>query len=80
MYIVQCVRAAFKALRILFYRKVYPPNTIVHHQMGRGPYAPSITPFAMKLETYLRIAKVPFLVRISWNKYRISNSLQFSMI
>ncbi|XP_048758676.1 failed axon connections homolog isoform X2 [Ostrea edulis] len=42
-------------------KKVYPPNTIVHHQMGRGPYAPSLTPFAVKLETYLRMAKVPFL-------------------
>ncbi|XP_056017176.1 failed axon connections homolog [Ostrea edulis] len=42
-------------------KKVYPPNTIVHHQIGRGPYAPSNSPFSLKLETYLRMAKVPFL-------------------
>uniref|UniRef100_K1Q9B8 Failed axon connections-like protein n=1 Tax=Magallana gigas TaxID=29159 RepID=K1Q9B8_MAGGI len=42
-------------------RKAYPSNTIIHHQIGRGPYAPSITPFAVKLETYLRMAKVPYL-------------------
>uniref|UniRef100_A0A8W8KXW2 Failed axon connections-like protein n=2 Tax=Magallana gigas TaxID=29159 RepID=A0A8W8KXW2_MAGGI len=42
-------------------KKAYPSNTIIHHQIGRGPYAPSITPFAVKLETYLRMAKVPYL-------------------
>nr|XP_011456794.2 failed axon connections homolog [Crassostrea gigas] len=42
-------------------KKNYPPNTIIHHQIGRGPYAPSKTPFAVKLETYLRMTKVPFL-------------------
>lgn len=42
-------------------KKNYPPNTIIHHQIGRGPYAPSITPFAVKLETYLRMTKVPFM-------------------
>ncbi|XP_078325126.1 failed axon connections homolog [Crassostrea virginica] len=42
-------------------KKVYPANLVVHHQVGRGPHAPSLTPFAMKLETYLRMAKVPYL-------------------
>ncbi|XP_078325127.1 failed axon connections homolog [Crassostrea virginica] len=42
-------------------KKVYPANTVVHHQIGRGPHAPSLTPFALKLETYLRMAKVPFM-------------------
>nr|XP_011456795.2 failed axon connections homolog [Crassostrea gigas] len=42
-------------------KKNYPPNTIIHHQVGRGPYAPSQSPFAVKLETYLRMAKVPFM-------------------
>ncbi|XP_048758682.1 failed axon connections homolog isoform X2 [Ostrea edulis] len=42
-------------------KKVYPSNTIVHHQVGRGPYAPSITPFTLKLETYFRMAKLPYL-------------------
>lgn len=36
----------------LLFRKAYPSNTIIHHQICRGPYSPSITPFAVKLETY----------------------------
>ena len=49
-----------------FPRKVYPANTVVHHQIGRGPHAPSLTPFALKLETYLRMAKVPFMVHVNY--------------
>ena len=42
-------------------RKEYPKDTVIHHQIGRGPHAPSATPFALKLETYLRMAKIPYL-------------------
>ena len=45
-----------------FFRKDYPPDTVILHQLGRGPYAPSLTPFAVKLETYLRMAKIPYMV------------------
>ncbi|KAK7091792.1 failed axon connections homolog isoform X2 [Littorina saxatilis] len=38
----------------------YPKDTVILHQIGRGPFAPSMTPFAIKLETYLRIAKIPY--------------------
>ncbi|KAK7456545.1 hypothetical protein BaRGS_00039343 [Batillaria attramentaria] len=41
-------------------KKVYPLNTVILHQIGRGPYAPSMTPFAVKLETYLRMARIPY--------------------
>ncbi|XP_046551636.1 failed axon connections homolog isoform X2 [Haliotis rubra] len=40
--------------------KDYPRDTVIHHQVDRGPYAPSMTPFAVKLETYLRMAKIPY--------------------
>ncbi|XP_033733074.1 failed axon connections homolog [Pecten maximus] len=43
-------------------RKVYPPDTIVIHQLGRGPYVPSLTPFAIKLETYFRLEGIPYQV------------------
>ncbi|XP_062607824.1 failed axon connections homolog, partial [Saccostrea cucullata] len=43
-----------------FFRKSYPRDTVIHHTIARGPFAPSITPFAVKLETYLRMAKVPY--------------------
>ncbi|KAK3088431.1 hypothetical protein FSP39_019144 [Pinctada imbricata] len=38
----------------------HPKDTVILHQIGRGPYAPSLIPFAMKLETYLRMAKIPY--------------------
>ncbi|XP_046581775.1 failed axon connections homolog isoform X1 [Haliotis rubra] len=41
-------------------KRDYPRDTVIHHQIGRGPYAPSMTPFALKLETYLRMAKIPY--------------------
>ncbi|XP_069121990.1 failed axon connections homolog [Argopecten irradians] len=45
--------------------KVYPPNTIVIHQMVRGPHVPSLTPFAIKLETYFRMEGIPYEVEHS---------------
>ncbi|XP_067666077.1 failed axon connections homolog [Haliotis asinina] len=51
------------AIRKLFHKetkKEYPRDTVIHHQIGRGPYAPSMTPFAVKLETYLRMARIPY--------------------
>nr|XP_022326069.1 failed axon connections homolog [Crassostrea virginica] len=41
-------------------RQVFPRDVVIHHQVGRGPFAPSIMPFAVKLETYLRMVKVPY--------------------
>ncbi|XP_041361937.1 failed axon connections homolog [Gigantopelta aegis] len=34
--------------------------TIVIHQFGRGPRAPSLSPFVVKLETYMRMAKLEY--------------------
>ncbi|XP_034301593.2 failed axon connections homolog [Magallana gigas] len=42
-------------------RQPYPRDVVIHHQVGRGPFAPSIMPFAVKLETYLRMVKVPYM-------------------
>ncbi|XP_046373448.1 failed axon connections homolog [Haliotis rufescens] len=41
-------------------RKDYPRDKVILHQIGRGPFAPSMTPFAVKLETYLRMARIPY--------------------
>ncbi|XP_021340729.1 failed axon connections homolog [Mizuhopecten yessoensis] len=30
------------------------------YQLGRAPHSPSLTPFAIKLETYLRVANIPY--------------------
>ncbi|XP_071156569.1 failed axon connections homolog [Mytilus edulis] len=40
--------------------KEHPPDTVIVHHLGRGPYAPSLTPYGIKLETYLRMAKIPY--------------------
>ncbi|VDI17743.1 Hypothetical predicted protein [Mytilus galloprovincialis] len=39
---------------------VHPKDTVIFHQPGRGPFAPSLSPFVVKLETYLRMAKIPY--------------------
>ncbi|KAK3772104.1 hypothetical protein RRG08_061188 [Elysia crispata] len=45
-----------------------PPNTVVLYQLPRGPYTPSLTPFAVKLETYLRLAKIPYQNEFSFKR------------
>ncbi|XP_041361706.1 failed axon connections homolog [Gigantopelta aegis] len=37
-----------------------PRDLVILRQIGRGPYAPSMSPFPLKLETYLRMAKIPY--------------------
>ncbi|KAK3087891.1 hypothetical protein FSP39_012144 [Pinctada imbricata] len=37
----------------------YPRDTVILHNPGRGPFAPSLVPFSVKVETYLRILKIP---------------------
>ncbi|KAL8583415.1 hypothetical protein ACOMHN_057871 [Nucella lapillus] len=49
-------------------RKAYPGNTVILHHIGRGPYAPSMIPFAVKLETYLRMAKIPYQTENSFER------------
>ncbi|XP_023931415.1 failed axon connections homolog [Lingula anatina] len=41
-------------------KKIAPKDTVILYQIGRGPKAPSISPFPLKLETYLRMAKIPY--------------------
>uniref|UniRef100_A0A0B7AVJ2 GST N-terminal domain-containing protein n=1 Tax=Arion vulgaris TaxID=1028688 RepID=A0A0B7AVJ2_9EUPU len=38
-----------------------PPNTVVLYQWPRGPYAPSMSNFPIKLETYLRLANISYV-------------------
>lgn len=68
-YLCGGILAAFAGMTVLRWvkrlkankkRKAYPSDTVILHQIGRGPYAPSLTPFAVKLETYLRMAKIPY--------------------
>lgn len=36
-------------------------DVVTLHGFGRGRFTPSISPFVMKLETYLRLAKIPYV-------------------
>ncbi|XP_077989759.1 failed axon connections homolog [Glandiceps talaboti] len=38
-----------------------PKDTVILRQIGRGRYAPSLSPFPLKLETYLRFANIPYV-------------------
>ena len=42
--------------------KEYPSDTVLLHDFDRGPWAPSVSPYTLKLETFLRMAKIPYEV------------------
>ena len=41
-------------------RKTYPKDVVILHQFPRGLRAPSASPFALKLETWLRMANIKY--------------------
>lgn len=41
--------------------KTVSPNIVLLYQIGRGNLAPSISPFPLKLETFLRMNKIPYM-------------------
>ncbi|GAB1608546.1 failed axon connections homolog [Argonauta hians] len=43
-------------------KKSYPKDTIIVHLFPRTSKSPNLSPFAVKLETYLRMAKLPYQV------------------
>ncbi|XP_005100149.1 failed axon connections homolog isoform X2 [Aplysia californica] len=47
--------------------RTVPPGTVILHQFPRGPFAPSVSPFPVKLETYLRLAKIPYVTETDLN-------------
>lgn len=42
--------------------KTHPKDVVILHQFPRGLNLPSISPFALKLETYLRMAEINYQV------------------
>ncbi|XP_046376501.1 failed axon connections homolog [Haliotis rufescens] len=38
-----------------------PKGVVVLYQIGRGPFCPSVSPFPLKLETFLRFNKIPYM-------------------
>ncbi|XP_053398154.1 failed axon connections homolog [Mercenaria mercenaria] len=40
----------------------YPYNTVILHTWPRVKFVPNMDPFSMKLETYLRINQIPYLL------------------
>nr|KAG5708360.1 hypothetical protein BaRGS_034391 [Batillaria attramentaria] len=43
-------------------KKKVPPDTVLIYGVGRGPGAPSVSPFPLKLETFCRMARIPYMV------------------
>ena len=43
-------------------RKTYPKDVVILHQYPNGFRAPSPSPWSLKLETWLRMTKIPFQV------------------
>jgi glutathione S-transferase len=39
-----------------------PKDVVILHQLKRGKTVPNLSPFALKLETYLRMANIPYQV------------------
>ncbi|XP_070540917.1 failed axon connections homolog [Ptychodera flava] len=37
-----------------------PKDTVILHQTGRAKHTPALSPFAIKLETYLRMTNIPY--------------------
>lgn len=51
-------RRMFKKPRVC--GRDYPKDKVIVHQFSKGKYAPSLGHFVVKLETYLRMAKIPY--------------------
>ena len=43
-------------------RKEVPEDTVLIYGVGRGVSAPSASPFPLKLETFCRMADIPYMV------------------
>lgn len=41
-------------------------DSVILHQLERGKLTPCISPFALKLETYLRMAGIPYQVKFQF--------------
>ena len=48
-----------------------PPDTVILCGIPRGPAAPSFSMFPIKLETYLRLAKIPHKASNMTSKHNI---------
>ena len=64
--------------RVFRTRSSWPADLVVIHKLGKGPAAPSLSPYPIKLETYLRMAKIHYVVRIIvwiycvlWDTYNV---------
>lgn len=42
-----------------------PKDVVLVHALPRGRLAPNISPFVLRLETYLRLAKIPYQVNMT---------------
>ena len=43
-------------------RGKWPRDLVIVHDIGQGPSVPSLSPFPLKLQTFLRMANIPYQV------------------
>ncbi|KAH9503213.1 hypothetical protein Btru_068486 [Bulinus truncatus] len=61
IYLIPVLICLFYGFRMKKKEIKIPRNTVCLHQVGRGPWTPSLSPFALKLETFLRMHKIPYM-------------------
>lgn len=42
-----------------------PKDVVLVHAFPKGRFAPNVSPFVLRLETYLRLAKIPYQVMMT---------------
>ena len=54
-------------------------DTVILHQFWRGKFCPNLSPYALKIESFIRLAKIKYVVSILYLKVSY-NSLYIKIL